>query len=383
MPTRDTCEYTKLAYNSLRKYNSPEHEIIVLDDNSDDDTQSFFESITNDPNLIYKRYNTGKSVGHPELYNIGVKLSRHPIITIFHSDMVSSQNYIENMTFYLEKKKVISATRVEPLGVYPPDNAKILMPFGKYDHDFDEKTFIEFCNLESTKSKGKVTQGCFAPWMVYKEDYLEHEKYWPLEDSDLFQRFLLNGMKLEQPRDVLVYHFGSKAHKGWAKRGIGNDSDEFKVNQVLAQREYLRKWHAPIMNSSFSHPIVPKVFNISFELVGCSEQDIDILYHIEQFCSICYVDNDSLLSSYITQEQPNTRFNLNDRVKHIRNKSEHDIELKINMYQFKVNSQKYFQEIVNMTKNIVEVGEVGEYEFDCFTLKINNYIDRAMELILI
>ena len=53
------------------------------------------------------------------------------------------------------------------------------------------------------------------------------------------------------------------------------------------------------------------------------------------------------------------------------------------MYQFKVNSQKYFQEIVNMTKNIVEVGEVGEYEFDCFTLKINNYIDRAMELILI
>ena len=58
--------------------------------------------------------------------------------------------------------------------------------------------------------KGRTTNGIFAPWFMYKEDFLGHDELFApqsREDSDLFNRFLLEGYELIQSWDALVYPF--------------------------------------------------------------------------------------------------------------------------------------------------------------------------------
>lgn len=385
MPTRDTSEYTKIAYNSLRRYNSHEHEIIVLDDNSDDDTQQYFESIKSDKNLVYIRYNQSPAVGHPLLYNKGFEIAKNEICTIFHSDMVSSKNYINKMLKHLEPGVIVSATRIEP-PVYPADAAKILKNFGMIAMDFNEHEFINFCEEESEKQKNKLTYGIFAPWMIYKKDFELHESWWPFEDSDLFQRLLLKGIKPLQPRDVFVYHFGSRAHKGWAKNGIGNDSLEFKRNEHCAKRDYLRKWHCWIMNDQYSRPIIPHVFDVCFEICGVSENnDIhkQIIYNIEPWCSCIYLDNQQAVDNYLASEQKNTKLDLKKRVKYESKfiSNDHDVSLSFDINDFEKDFNTNFIEIVNMTKNIIECGGKGIYEYGCFELHIKEGININSTLV--
>ena len=65
----------------------------------------------------------------------------------------------------------------------------------------------------------RITEGIFAPWCMYKEDFLSiggHDELFApqsREDSDLFNRFSLNGYELIQSWDALVYHFTSRGSR--------------------------------------------------------------------------------------------------------------------------------------------------------------------------
>jgi len=389
MPTWNTDSFVKIAYNSLRKYNSKDHEIIVLDDNSDDDTQSFFESIKDDPNLIYKRFNE-PHIGHPKLYDIGFKMAKNEIGTIFHSDMCSGFDYINQLSKHMIRGRVCSGTRIEP-PIHPKDSAKIIKNFGMTAIDFNETAFIDYSKKLIEENKNKITTGIFAPWMIFVEDMIKIGGHWPYgyptEDSDLFQRFILAGYNIQQIWSATVFHWTCRAHRGWAKTGIGNDTDEFKYKQTQSTRNYLRRWHNWVMIDNESRPIIPHVFDISFNLVGCKQEDLNIVYNTEQFCSTIYLDNDELLSEYIKMEQPHTKWDLTTRVKSIKDIQPHDIELTIDMNQFRSKFKEYFNEIVNMTKNVIEAGStvddhLGEFEFGCFTLKINKWLNRSNELVV-
>ncbi|MCF7643690.1 hypothetical protein, partial [Acinetobacter johnsonii] len=80
--------------------------------------------------------------------------------------------------------------------------------------DFDSlniKGFYDFVKDQLIQNKGKITRGMFAPWIIYKKDFLAiggHDPIFapfPYEDSDIFQRWLLNGYELIQSRDSFVY----------------------------------------------------------------------------------------------------------------------------------------------------------------------------------
>ena len=97
------------------------------------------------------------------------------------------------------------------------------MDFGIEPEEFDEEALLKYC--KNTEHK-RVTEGIFAPWAFWKKDFQEIGGHDPLyapqskEDSDIFNRFQLNGIKFMQTWNGNDYHMtcrGSRFADG-AKR---------------------------------------------------------------------------------------------------------------------------------------------------------------------
>ena len=113
--------------------------------------------------------------------------------------------------------------------------------FGVESDEFD---FEEWYSRSESLKEDKTTEGIFAPWCMYKEDFLSigghDELFTPQskEDSDLFNRFVLNGYNVIQSWDALVYHFtsrGSRFNKhsgGWP---VKTQMSGFKQPQKMVE----------------------------------------------------------------------------------------------------------------------------------------------------
>ena len=234
IPSRNNLEFLKLAYESIRNLNT-KHEILVLDDASTDGTAEWIKELA-DPDLITHVNPGPERIGIVGMFDKGIEMSRTDIIFAYHADMVAGPKLDENILKYLERGTVVSATRVEP-PLHPPGPEKITINFhnGKECEadNFDNAAFIDWCTRIGLKDT-KITEGIFAPWCMYKEDFLavggHDELFAPQskEDSDLFNRFQLAGYKFKQPWNALVYHFTSRGsrfnkHAGGA---AGKNSEE-------------------------------------------------------------------------------------------------------------------------------------------------------------
>ena len=265
MPSYNNLRYLKHAYRSIRTWEDKDHEIIILDDASVDGTSEWLDSLK-DPNLIIWKNETGKRIGHTITYDIGVDLSTNDIFSIFHADMFVGENYAKNLVKHLDRGKVVTATRIEP-PLHPSGREKITRNFGLWPEEFREDDFIKFVREEQERSKDQTTKGIFAPWSMYKEDYLKvggHDPLFapfPYEDSDIFQRFLLAGYEVLQSRDALVYHLTCRGHKWTDDKIIGKVDDSFKELEVNKRKNFIRKWGSWIMNDEWMHPIIIPKYN--------------------------------------------------------------------------------------------------------------------------
>ena len=115
---------------------------------------------------------------------------------------------------HLERGKVVSATRIEP-PLHPDGPEKILMDFGIEPEEFNEQDLIGWVNQyleENEDDKNETSNGIFAPWAMYKDDFIAIGGHDPLyapqskEDSDIFNRFVLAGYDLKQTWKGFVYH---------------------------------------------------------------------------------------------------------------------------------------------------------------------------------
>lgn len=402
MPSYNTLNYTMMAYRSIRKY-YPSNEIIILDDGSDDGTKDWLVGATSesggklqgqidfDDNLRVWVNSTGKILGHTTTYGMGIKMCKGPLFSIFHSDMILSENYLENMVKHWKPKSVICATRIEPDGIYPPGKEKILKPFGIEFHQFENEEFNKFCKEEMVKSKDVITHGIFAPWMMSKEEFLsvfgDHDvkSFAPFseEDADIFLRFHLAGYKLIQSRDSLVWHFISRGHRGWAKNGVGKDDNMFAFYQNRARRNYLRKWHKWMTYDENRHPISHKVFDVGVLIQNAD--NIDLLHFVEPWFNVVYVTNEQLVKDYIAREQPTTKLNLSDRVRHVDRAGfdvVHGVLLEFDQREFLANANENSTIISNLTDILSDgVEDNSEFEYGIFKLRTKTIRDLAPTLI--
>lgn len=385
IPSANNLRYLKNAYASVRKYAGPDHEVIVLDDNSSDGTADWLRSL-NDQQLVIWENRSGSRLGHTITYNIGAKMAKNEIFTILHADMYIGPNYVENALKHLEKGVVVSATRIEP-PLHPEGKEKIVKDFGLWPETFTEDKFVNFVNEEQERSRGNITRGIFAPWFIYKEDFITiggHDPLFapfPYEDSDIFQRFVLAGYKLVQSRDSLVYHLTCRGHKWTDENVLGKTDDFFTQSELRARKNYIRKWNSWIKNDEYHAPIIPPKYDTCIVLDGATT--LDQIEAFELWTSKIIVEHQHELAvQYVLREQPNTLLDMSERVGSVLDPSltEHDVYVIINMNKFTQEDYKIVQHI-NQLLSDFSAEQVVDYESSYHIGNIQIKINRLNNIV--
>jgi glycosyltransferase involved in cell wall biosynthesis len=367
IPSYNTEKHLINTYNSVRKYYK-DVEMVIINDGSTDNTSEWLDNLE-DNNVI--KINSKERKGHTFFYDEGMRQATNEIVGIIHSDMIIGPNYIENTLKHLKRGKVVCATRIEP-PIHPAGEEKIVMDFGMEHNDLKFDEFEKFCIEKLNELKDITTKGIFAPWVLYKEDHFaiggHDQKFAPYgyEDSDIFNRWILAGYEMIQSRDAFVYHLTCRGHR-WNK-GVGIVNDDYELTMNRCARDFIRKWGDWIQNDKFQFPIINPKYDIGFIIKNCNQQ---LLHALEPWCSTMYTDAEWM--KYITLEQPNTKFNLRDRIKPFDNEKNNEILIQIDGAKF---TQQDFNYITQLPKIIQDSGEIGSFELNNLhidIIQINTY----------
>lgn len=378
IPSRNNLEFLKLAYESIKALGNG-HEILVLDDFSSDGTTEWLKSLNDDAILIYRNDGPDR-IGIVGMFDSGIELARTKIIMAFHADMVAGPGLDSAILRDLKKGTVVTATRVEP-PLHPAGPEKIIENFGIEANEFDYNKWSAWCNTPKM-SAGQITEGIFAPWCMYKEDFEaiggHDELFAPQsrEDSDLFSRFHLNGYKFIQTWDGLVYHFTSRGSRFNKHAGgsTGVNSQEWIKTNSKNERNYIRKWGTFPGHDQFLKPIVMPKYDIGIVIKNCTNDQLELL---EPWCTNIYTDAD--ISKYFELEQYKTNLNLKDRCCNIHSTKNNNIEVRINGNIF--NNQD-FEYIRNLSQIFNDNGEIGTFELGNLEIIINSLESYEKELII-
>ena len=389
IPCRNNLKYLKQAVSSIEDNYNDYHQIVILDDASNDGTWEWIESL-NKPYIKKYRNEGPDRVGHTVLYDRGIQLAETPIVTILHSDMIVTENYGGNMLKNLNPLSVVSATRIEP-PLHPPGPEKYVKDFGMEPETFDNSAFQKFVYETEYVMEGKTTQGIFAPWMLYKEDFVSiggHDLLFApmeLEDSDLFNRFHLQQYELIQSRDAFVYHMtcrGSRFKDGieieriidlpdgtkWYKP---KDSEEYTKLRENKFKEWWRKWHTDVLHDDLMMPIVGNRYDTTFAVHNCNEH---ILKALEPWCDRIYVDYD--YKEFAFREQGESMFDLRNKFYSIGDEMKGDVQILFD--GAKLTNENFTQFIKNIPFIVQQTDSVGSFEWDIFQLHIFNLRTKDM-----
>lgn len=396
IPSRNNLKYLQQAVKSVVDCYGTEHDIVLLDDASEDGTWEWIKSLEGEHFVKYRNEGPERQ-GHTVLYDKGVTICRTDIFSILHADMVVSPGYVANLLKHLNRRTVVCATRVEP-PLHPPGPEKFVKHLGIEPEEFSYQSFLDFINPLQEEFNGTTTSGIFAPWCMYREDFQAiegHDKLFApmeLEDSDIFNRMSLAGYKLLQSRDAFVYHMtcrGSRFKDGveieaeiplpdgttWFKP---KDSEEYKALRTIKFREWWRKWGCNVLHDKYMLPVVPSKYNIGFVVEHCNLNTVALL---EPWCTTLYNDDvmGVLAAAYYEIEQVNTRFDLNKKIKVVGySVPDNDILVKLDARKL---TQHSFEIIQQLSQIIDAQGEIGKFEIDIFEINIlnlNTYQNRLI-----
>ena len=385
-PSRSNLKYLKWSYESIRKNLGYRHEICMADDFSDDGTWEWMKEIAKkDQNVKIHRNNGPTRLGHTILYDTLVDMSTNDIVMIYHADMYALPDMDTEVLKHIKPGVVVSATRIEP-PLHPEGLEKVLMDFGIEPEEFKEQELLKWYS-EDYKPQQKTTEGIFAPWAIYKEDFQKiggHDDLFApqsKEDSDIFNRFILAGYEVVQTREGCVYHMtcrGSRFADG-AQRNpmgdvtmVGRETDEWLLQNERSTRNFARKWSSYCLHDDYLKPYVQPKYDIGYVVKNC---DINGLRGLEPWSDGMFIDNESLVEHYIKEEQPNTQFDLTKR---LTEKLDNDIIVDFDLSKL---NQEEFEVLLILPEIIKDSGKVGEFTIGIFNIKINKIQTYEKELI--
>jgi glycosyltransferase involved in cell wall biosynthesis len=274
IPSKSNLRYLKTCIPSIRENAfRKDHEIIIFVDSDEDGTVEWLEQVKDTYNLIYYINPNSSLYGIGKAYDYCIKQSNTDIFMIFHADMMLGKDADLKAFKQLKSKTVVCSTRIEP-PIHPNAGEKIQIDFGMWPEEFKREEFNQYVN--ERLDDDTTTEGIFAPWMMYKDEYLNilggHD---PIlhscrEDSDLFNRMLLAGFSFIQPWNSLVYHLTGRGagsfdgdperHKKW---------QEDMNNSTLA---FIKKWGTNVQHTSLMKPIVSPVYKKSIKINNSNPQ---------------------------------------------------------------------------------------------------------------
>jgi GT2 family glycosyltransferase len=374
IPSKNNLRYLKSSITSIKENSMYDNDIIVYVDADNDGTKEWLEQ----NNIKYLVNDTNIPKGIAYGYNRCIEAATTPIVCMFHADMYMGQWFDDAILKHLKPLSVVSGTRIEP-PLHPKGLEKIVEDFGMYPEDFKKAEFDKFVYEMRYVNEGKTTKGIFAPWAIYKEDItsigMHDERLHSYhEDSDIFNRFILNGYDIIQTWEALVYHLTCRG--GQFQDGVEQvtKNEAFHKMKTSSFKNYIRKWGHFVKNDEYQYPIIPHKYNVCFNIKNTT---LDALNFLEPWCSNIKIDlsNEEIIK-FISNEQPNCIVSLNDK---INNNSINDIEITFDVNQITQESINFIFDL----SMILDANQLdkGEYEFDIFKFKVNNTSHMENELI--
>ena len=260
IPSKNNLRYLKSSISSIKENGTIDNDIIVFIDSDNDGTKEWLDKegvkyITNESNIP-------KGIAYG--YNRCIEAATTPIVCMFHADMYMAKGFDLAILKYLKPLSVISGTRIEP-PLHPEGKEKIVKNFGMYPEDFLKTEFNQYTETLIKENSNKTTKGIFAPWAIYKEDITSigmHDETFHSyhEDSDIFNRFILNGYELIQTWEAYVYHLTCRG--GQFQDGVEQvtQDEEFHKMKHKAFQHYINKWGSWIKNDEYQHPVLFPVY---------------------------------------------------------------------------------------------------------------------------
>ena len=375
IPTKNNLRYLKNSINSIRENSSTEYDIVVFVDADNDGTIDWL----NENGIRYTTNETNEPKGIAYGYNRCIEMAETPIVCMFHADMYMGKGFDTGILKYLKPLSVVSGTRIEP-PLHPEGLEKIVKDFGIYPEDFKKEEFDNFVQQTITQKQNITTKGIFAPWAIYKEDITSigmHDEYFHSyhEDSDIFNRFILNDYTIIQSWEAYVYHLTCRG--GQFQDGVDKVTEDpaFHKMKNNAFRNYVRKWGCFVKNDEYQYPIIPHKYNVKFVVQNASNEALEFL---EPWSTNIDVDLPlRFINTYINNEQPNTQINLLNKINNT--DSDNDVVITFDAQTLTNDSIDFIVKLAEIF-DANELG-VGNYNFNPFTIevkRINHYENKLI-----
>ena len=209
IPTKNNLRYLKGCIQSIKENSAYDNDIIIFVDTDTDGTIDWLKE--NSINCLINDTDTPKGIAYG--YNRCIEIAKTDVVCMFHADMYMAKGFDTAVLKYLKPQTVVSGTRIEP-PLHPKGQEKVVEDFGMYPEDFKKEEFEVYTTKFSSLYHGITTRGIFAPWAIYKEDAVSmgiHDESFHSyhEDSDIFNRFILNGYDIIQyTNPTSVYWIG-------------------------------------------------------------------------------------------------------------------------------------------------------------------------------
>jgi hypothetical protein len=134
-----------------------------------------------------------------------------------------------------------------------------------------------------------------------------------------------------------------------------------------------------VKHDELLHPIIPPKYDVGFVVENCNN---NLLKEIEPWCSDIYGDwvghKGFGVNDYVKNEQPNTRFDLQQKIHSDHIEPENDVVVRFDASKL---NQDNFQILVNLSEILQESGEVGEMEYGIFKFEIKSLKTYEKDLI--
>lgn len=384
IPSKSNLRYLKTCILSIREnaYRS-DHDIIIFVDSDEDGTVDWLNQIKDTFNVIYYvNPNLGERLyGIGKAYDYCIEKSTTDIFMIFHADMMLGKHADLMAYNHLKSKTVICSTRIEP-PIHPNNGEKILFDFGMWPEDFKKDEFNHYVNSHLTDTK--ITYGIFAPWMMFKRDYLKLGGHDPIlhscrEDSDIFNRMKLIGYEFIQPWNSLVYHLTGRGAGSF--NGDPERHAKWKSDMDRSTLEFIRKWGTNVRHTALMEPIILPKYSVGIQVTGCN---MELLTALEPWCDRIYIDDEMqvLTTHYIDSEQSNTKFDLTKRIMTTAYNNPHEYDGVVVELDRRTFTQQDFAYIQQLAEIIQDSGEPGEFQLGNLRITIHSLESREKDLIV-
>jgi len=272
---RNERHHIELLFRSLYKNLSHRnHPILVYVENDNQDTVGFLKTQKEHfPNLKVIINPLPVPIGYARNINLMFEMAETDFVSYLQSDMVIGPLYDLELGKHLAPGRIVSSTRIEP-PLHPPSPEKITHDFGLDPQKFDLDAFSKFAEQ---KKSDRVTQFWFAPFSLYKKDWLDiggHDTFFrrSREDSDLLYRFTMKGVKIDQVWNAIVYHFTCTSSRGiewWTEKAKARTQLQQQADTVEMTR-FLRKWphfkHDTAFDATkeYKYPVAANLKNVKW-----------------------------------------------------------------------------------------------------------------------